>query len=281
MERVIYRNGLSHEVEFSAFSPYILVDFEDTLDNNIVSTKRISADGYVYSGCSLDARDLSLKISILKRDGWRALLARLQQVLNPKLSAKLIYSNEVYSKEIDVVLDEIPKITMRGKGVVDIYVKCIANDSYWTQSEKSEYLAFLTSKFKFPVIITKVQGMVFGIRKSILETEVNNVGDVATGFRVIFKAKGQVRNVEVSNKLTGEKLKVIVSMQKGDLVEIVNMPGNKMIKINGVKSFKSLDVEVSKFFDLEVGKNLIGYNADLNAVNLDVILYYKPLFLGR
>lgn len=281
MERIIYRNELNQEIEFSYFSPYILLDFDDSLKNNVVSTKRVGGDGYFYAGSNLDTRDLLIRSTVLMRDGWRHALRKLQQTLNPKLRGKLIYINELYQKEIMVVLEELPRIKYMSNARVEISIDLQAFDSFWTEAERTEYLAFLTAKFHFPVIIPKATGMIFGIRKSILETEIENIGDVATGFRVIFKAKGHVRNVEVENKLTGEKLKVLVNMVKGDLVEIINMPGNKMIRVNGVKSFKSLDIDNSTFFDLQVGKNLIGYNAELNAVNLDVILYYQPLYLGR
>ena len=114
-----------------------------------------------------------------------------------------------------------------------------------------------------------------------METEVQNIGDVSTGFRVVFRARGEVQNVEVSNKLTNEKIKVNVSMQKGDTVEVINYMNRKMVLFNGQKAFSKLDVQNSTFFSLLPGKNLLGYNADKNAVNLDAIVYYSPLYLGR
>lgn len=281
MDQLIYKNETGQEIEFSYFSPYILQKISESTPNDITTIKQSNRDGEIYASSALGIRDIKVQISMINNPGYIDVLKRnFISILNPKKKGKLIYRNDMIEKEIEVYLDEIPQLKYN-QGTFGGIIDFVALDPYWTEREKTEYLALLTPKLTFPLIIPKPEGIVFGHRQSILETEVTNIGDIDSGFRVIFKAKGLVQNVEVENKLTGQKIKVIYNMQKGDVIEIINLPNKKMILINNEKAFKHLDINNSDFFDLKVGKNLLGYNAETNAVNLDVILYYKPLYLGR
>jgi len=279
-EKLIYRNENNQEVEISYFSPYIPVSVDETLGNSIVASKQIGKDGMNYASSTLDSRDIRVKGSIIIRHNIDTLERRLRSVFNPKLSGKLIFRTETTEKVIDVKAEEVINFK-RSKGISNFTIDLVAHNPYWREVDRTEYLALLSGRLSFPLVINQGVGMMFGLRQSILETEIENVGDVASGFRVVFKAKGIVRNPEIENKLTGEKIKILVDMAKGDIIEIINTPSRKMVNINGVKSFKNLDRLNSSFFELEVGKNLIGYNAEENAINLDVILYYSPLYLGR
>lgn len=282
MERLIYRNALGQEIEFSLFSPYILRTIREATKNNLVTTTNSSMDGHLYESSTLDIRDIKVKATIVNTsdDVRRRLTRNLLTIINPKQEGTLIYRTDEDEKEIRVRLDEIPD-PVRNKGTTDIDLDFVALNPYWQNKDKTEYLAFLTPKFHFPLVIPINKGIVFGLRRSILETPVQNIGDVPAGFRVVFKAKGYVKNPEIEHKYTGEKLKVLVEMQKGDILDIINTTQRKMVFFNGEKAFKYLDRNNADFFVLEVGQNLIGYGAEVNAVNMDVIMYYSPLFLGR
>lgn len=282
MDRLIYRNELNQEIEFSSFSPYILRSISESTKNKIVATENANIDGQIYESSVLDSRDIRVKITILHNDEYtRTRLTRqLLITLNPKQGGILIYRTEFGEKEIHVRLDEVPD-PKREQHKTEFDLDFIALNPYWKHKDKTEYLAILAPSLIFPIAIPQSTGVVFGYKRSILETPVENIGDVSTGFRVIFRANGYVKNPEIENKYTGEKLKVLVEMQKDDILEIINTTQRKMILFNGERSFKRLDRSNADFFVLEVGKNLIGYNAEINVVNLDVILYYSPLFLGR
>lgn len=282
MERLIYRNALNQEIEFSTFSPYILRGMSESTKNKIVSTSNSNMDGELFASSVLSTRDIRVTATIINKsqDVRIRLVQNLLSILSPKQTGMLIYRTDYGEKEIDVQLDDIPD-PKRSKGTTEIELDFVALNPYWRHKTKTEYLALLTPALVFPLVIPQNIGIIFGYKKSILETEVNNIGDVAAGFRVIFKAKGYVKNPEIEHKYTGEKLKIFVEMQKDDTLEIINTTQRKMIYLNGAKAFKNLDRSNADFFTLEVGKNLIGYNAEVNAVNMEVILYYSPLFLGR
>ena len=280
MERFIYQNEMGNSIEFSIFSPYIYTKITENVSNSIVSTKHTNRDGESFESSALDTREINLQGSIVVNGYEEALEQNFVRILNPKLRSKLICKKDLEQKEIDVELESLPTIKRNG-GTIDFNISFLGLNPYWKGIDKIEHLALLKKKFTFPIVIPKNKGIIFGIKKSILETEVENIGDVSTGFRVVFRARGEVQNIEVSNKFTNEKIKVNVSMQKGDTVEVINYVNRKMVLFNGQKAFSKLDVQNSTFFDLLPGKNLLGYNAEKNAVNLDVIVYYSPLYLGR
>ncbi len=276
-ERLVYQNSNQEKIEISFYSVYTPLSFTEDLDNDMTTSKNNLQDGETFISDSLDPR--SLKITgCFQLEHSNQLERQLKKVFNPKLSGKLIFSDIDGEKYINVRVDSLPEIT-RGQRMATFAVELTAHDPFWREQERTEYIALLTPKLHFPLVIPKGIGFVWGVKRSILETEVQNVGDAACGFRVIFKAKGSVSNPLVKNSYTGEQIRLLYEMQKGDIIEVVNEPNRKLIYINGQKDFAKLDRLQTTFFSLAPGKNMLGYAADENVVNLDVIVYYSPLYL--
>lgn len=278
-EKLIYTNENGEAVEFSFFSIYTVTKFTDSdLDNEITTTKTNLQDGETVAGAALGMRGITIEGLYPLEAKSNATERRLKKVLNPKLKGVLTFRDTEVERYIDVLPESTVDI-IRKPGHGEFSIDLIAPFPFWKEREKTEYIALLTPQLKFSLVIPKRKGIVFGRRKPILETKVENVGDVASGFRVVFRAKGPVENPCIINKITEEKIKILKTMERGDIIEVINLPYQKQVYFNGIKSFSILDRRNSKFFTLEVGKNLIGYQADLNTINLDVIIYYSPLYL--
>lgn len=276
-ERLIYQNSNGEKIEISWFSSYTPLKFTEELTNELTTTKNNYQNGYNYVSDSLESREITIdgfyqlqKNNLLERN--------LKRVFNPTLSGKLIFDDGTEEKYINVKLESLPSID-NDKGIGKFSINFVAHDPFWRVQEKTEYIALLQPMLSFPLAISKTSGMLFGIKKSILETEIENVGDVESGFRVRFIAKGEVVNPAIINSYTGEKIKINITMKKGDIIEVINEPTRKLVYFNGAKRFNILDRLNTNFFTLDVGKNLIGYQADVNVVNLDVVLYYSPLYM--
>lgn len=279
-DRLVYTNDNGQSIEISYFSFFIPENFTEETSNNISTVKDSFRDGCYITNDILEAKFISISgvvnpkadIDVLRRD--------FKKIFNPKLNGTLIFSSQSLEKDrvIKVKAEEVPSITKSGD-VFKFSIDLMAASPFWEEQEKVEIIALLTPKMHFPLII-KTNAFIFGTKKSVKETEVNNIGDVNTGLRMVFKARGQVDNPCIKNAITGEYIKLNYSMKKDDMIEVINYPNQKKITINQVENgFKYLDLD-STFFELETGKNLIGYDADLNPINLDVILYYTPRFLG-
>lgn len=276
-ERLIYQNSNGEKIEISWFSPYTPLDYTEELANEITTTKNNYQNGYNYVSDSLESREITIDgFYQLQKNNF--LERNLKRVFNPTLPGKLIFYNGTEEKYINVKLESLPSLD-NDKGIGKFSINLVAHDPFWRTKERTEYIALLKPLLSFPLVINQNTGMMFGIKESALETEIQNIGDVASGFIVVFKAKGEVVNPSVVNGYTGEKIKLNVTMQKGDVIEVVNEPTKKLIYLNGVKRFNILDRLNTNFFTLAVGKNLLGYQSDTNVVNLDVMLYYSPLYM--
>ena len=110
--------------------------------------------------------------------------------------------------------------------------------------------------------------------------ELANDGDVPTGVQIQFiAARGPAVNPKIELVGSGKFIRVVVSMEHGDVLLIDNNKRNQIIELNRVNCYQKIDRR-SENFQLEVGDNYLEYDADENYTNLDVNLYYTPVYLG-
>ena len=277
---ITFKNDIG-SVDISLFSEYTLTGFEEDLQNSITSTKQTLLHGTTYISNTLNERYITISGVIECNKYSEDLRLKLIRIFNPNLKGKLILqkSNNYY-KTIDVYVEKViePKAN---KGIIEFEISLIALSPFWQDEIVTEYLALLSPTLKFPLNIPQKRGITFGRRRSILESEVDNIGDIESGFKVIFKAKGgSVKYPKVYDVYTKQFIKINYEMEKGDILEIINYPELKKVTLNGTENaFKYLDIE-SNFFNLKIGHNKIGYIAEENTINLDVILWYSPRYLG-
>ncbi len=74
-------------------------------------------------------------------------------------------------------------------------------------------------------------------------------------------------------------MRVMVDMEKGDVLTVNTNMGSQRIELNGENIFHKIDRN-SRFFQINVGDNIVKYSAEENYTNLDVRLYYTPKYLG-
>ena len=68
-------------------------------------------------------------------------------------------------------------------------------------------------------------------------------------------------------------------MDKGDALTIETNKGQKSILLNGANIIHKID-RSSTFIGLSPGDNTLTYTADDGYMNLEVRLYYTPMYLG-
>lgn len=100
------------------------------------------------------------------------------------------------------------------------------------------------------------------------------------GIRAVITAtRGQVANPSITLKDTGEGVKVHATLEKGDRLELSTLPRKKTVTWNGENVFHLLD-KSSIFFSIPIGGGTVEYDAEDGYANLDLRLYYTPLYLG-
>ena len=145
------------------------------------------------------------------------------------------------------------------------------------KSNKSLFYPLVTTvgMFHFPLTFNP-QGIQMGARTNYSLIAVTNNGDVEVGAKVILKAKGEVINPIIENVYTGEYMRLLHTMQEGEVIEINT--SDDELTIIGIVDEEVIDY-VSKwdfnsdFIKFQKGFNVLGYSADDETyTNLEIFM---------
>lgn len=150
---------------------------------------------------------------------------------------------------------------------------------FYDISDFGQNIAGIQPVFGFPWKATLANGITMGYFMFSDSTIFENKGDRKVGLKVIFKAdRGDATNIQFTNLKTGQFIKLNnIRLNKGDILEISTIQGSKHILKNGINVYGNID-RLSDFFSLDIGDNLLQYDAETGKTNLDVYLYYTPVY---
>lgn len=271
---------------FTNAAPFWLKEFSQNTGVVNYTNKGSSQDGNTFLGNTLDDSDISLKLSIRgsEKSEFDKLKAKLRRVFNPKFGkGSLIHNNEEKDLEIKCVPAKVPFIVNKSDRRGECIISLVANSPFWTDlTEQKHEITLWVPNFSFPLELSS-EGMEIGYRSEILTANANNVGDVETGMRIVFKALASVTNPSLVNINTKEQIKINTTMLKGQTITITTGYGEKRIvsKMAGIESnlFNAL-APGSTFLQLTPGDNLFRYNANDGIDYLSVTIYHSNRYLG-
>ncbi len=291
-EKLIYTNDRGENIEFSTESIYHCnvskdVDGISGVTNAVYSTNSMGQHGDTYVGQRIEARDIDIMGHINTRDKKQAyeLRRRMLKVLNPELGGTLSYEYGSFRRIISCRTHGKPEIAQ--KSVLQqfsIPLDCL-NPFWREENEQKEDIAKWVAAWHFPCVIEKdnPKSMIFGYRAESVIVNCYNEGDVSTGMRIRFTALGTVTNPIILNVDTEEFIKLNITMQTGDVVEVNTQYGSKgacLLK-NGTKTdyFRYVDVD-STFMQLAIGDNNFRYDAEGGVNAMEVSIFYNKEYLG-
>jgi hypothetical protein len=285
LKKVIYTNSQGLELDISS-SPFVLSKIDNNNSVNIYNTKGMNQDGSTYLGNTLDKRDITLEIAIVCNTEEELIKYKstINKIFNPKFGeGYLVYKDDVKERKVKCIVNKLPYFSSINNRATNCLIGLTANNPFWTDIlESKEEIALWKGDFEFELELTE-EGIEMGHREPSLIVNVNNSGDIECGMRVDFKALATVINPSILNINTQEYIKVNKTMTAGEIISVSTYFGNKKITstLNGVISnvFNYIDFQ-STFLQLDVGDNLIRYNADTGLDNLEVTIYYIPQYLG-
>lgn len=270
-------------------NPYKLMRFEGfgEVDAEIQLHKSPNQDGRTHTSTTLDERYPYLQFILVGKD-WDELstLRRYaNKVFNPRLKGvlELYYGTRSYA--IDIIPEGLPRYMSEDKSgktqVASLYL--VAPNPYWRYlKETKKEIALWRGTFSFPLEIIEDES-IMGYREPSMIVNVFNGGDVECGMTVEFRALATVVNPNIYQIGTTKMFKMNTTMQSGDIITVTTHFQNKRIELlrGGVVTniFNWIDAE-SSFLQLEMGDNLLRYDADEGIDNLEVSIYYNPQFLG-
>jgi hypothetical protein len=286
MQKLIYTNLRGQSVELKNTGPFLLQKFDpDTPKSTILSTKAPGQDGKTYHGTLLEERVLNIEVAVFGDNSADMYMQRkkLCSIFNPKLTGTLTYINDGGEYKINCSPLDSPSPKSKHEPVQEFLIQLSCPNPYWLDIfETKEEIALWQGDFEFPLEITS-DGIEMGHRVSTLIVNANNTGDVECSMTIEFRALASVVNPSILNVYTQEYIKIKRTLVAGDKLVIDTKFGDKKVEMihNGVAAnvFYYIDLS-STFLQLDVGDNLLRYDAEQGIDNLEVAIYFTPKYVG-
>lgn len=240
-------------------------------------------DGSNYIESILDERviPIELKVSGKDEEDLSDRRRQLNRVFNPKFGIgemRINIGNKSFI--IDAVSDFSPAFTHEAINIGGNFNNCqlqvTAHNPYWKSlNETSKPLQSYVGNFTLPTTFP-VQ---FGISGS--SVTLYNEGDIPAPVRI--DIQGPVTRPQITNKTTGEWIRVNRAIAADEILHINTAQGTKRVEVyrgNEVyPAFGYLDHD-SQWITLEIGKNEISHIADAGDRNSLVAVTWNDMFVG-
>lgn len=287
MEKITITNSRG-SVEIGNTFPYTLTNIQGItgLQTDVITQKAYQQDGETYIDANYRPRNIVVS-GLISAESYETLNTYkriIQNLFCPRISTKLTYTNETYTKDINVIVETTPVFSNNEKSKYSqsFFVSLIAHQPFFEDTEESgETFSLSLGKFKFPLKLTnnyKIETT--GINRTTFE----NGGDVKTPVKILFL--GPASNPKILNETTGVFVKINKTLLTNEKLEINTEFGNVSVLFYDsfgavTNAFDSIDLG-SDFtnFNLETGSNIISFEVDSGIQTAKVNITYKNRFVG-
>ncbi|RDV25347.1 phage tail domain-containing protein [Lysinibacillus capsici] len=282
-EKLIFDNHRGQTFEISVSSPFYLdtADGLEALENEFYNVKNYNEDGTNVKGSSVRERNIVINGRIrLDKEVNRQKIIRF---FNPKHHFTLRYENGEVTRYIDCRVEKSPVVS---KHIIpEFMISFLCPNPWWYTEEQKYEIAMWVAAFEFELEIdADGDGIEMGYREPNNVVNVDNDSDTASPLRIQFKALGSVVRPQIEVVDTGHIIMIDATLQGGDIVTVNTQRGNEYVILerNGLKinyfNYLSYDSDIQ--LSVDVGDNLIRYDAAEFVTNLEVNIYFTPQFVG-
>jgi hypothetical protein len=280
---VTYINSSGESITLNQSRPFFITKIDGTgnIRQTVNTFKAPEQDGAFYVSSTMDMRNIILEGTIIANtpDEAYELRKSFLRLFSPKKSGVIRFRE----RQISCVVEEAVLSVSSRERIPKFFISLLCpNPFFETLDDVWHDLASWEPLLEFELEIPE-EGIEFGMRQPSQIIAVDNFGDVPCGCEVIFRALGPVTNPELLLMDTGEYIRILTTMNNGDEYHIYTHFAEKRVIsfINGTESnaFYLLDTS-SNFFQLGPGMNNLRYDASANLELLDVIINFRPQFLG-
>lgn len=262
----------------------------------VSTTDNALVDGATVDGKRILKRPIHIVMTLRDDRNNSANRQRIIKFFNPKYTGKLTINNMGVERNIEYELEGWSfkkKTNLNAK--LQVVVDLICPNPYFRNIDNfGKNMANISAQFAFPWRVTaqKVYGVndpykglalggfTMGYRTLKQYVELANDGDVPTGLQIQFVAtRGPVTNPKIALVGSDKYIRIITEMNQGDILLVDTDERNQIIELNGVNCYQKIDRKSQNFL-LQKGDNYLEYDADINYTNLDVNLFYTPMYLG-
>ena len=243
-----------------------------------------TSQGFAQVGQTVEARSVSgapLQITGKIFRNIPATKAAMRRAFAPFRKGKLIFNGTHY---LLVEVKSSPAVSpIRDNGSFSL--ELFAPFPFWRSARTSTYgIGVIEPLFSFPVTYSSTETHKFGSRSSERFTNIINSGDVPTAFSLSIRTTAASTNVTITNVLTGEFLRIIGTLNIGDVVEIARDSSGQLsatLTADGVTTdIVSRVDDDSNLYELAVGDNIILVSDNETSGGLIVDISFDPAVGG-
>lgn len=236
-------------------------------------------DGMTVTGKKVEPREIRITGDIAKNEREDINREKIRSFFSPKYTGELVVNRNNVKRKINYEVSSFSFVNSKMADFMqfEITLEC-TNPFFRSIDNFGKNIALITKQFAFPLGIIKNKGKIMGYRTFKSEVPIINDGDLPTGIQAVLKAtRGSVLNPKII--LNDKYIEVFVNMQLKDELVINTNARKKGIYLNGQNIINKINRK-SAFFDMDVGGNVLKYNAEDGYINLDVNIYFDKIYLG-
>ncbi|MCM1089164.1 MAG: phage tail family protein [Muribaculaceae bacterium] len=258
-------NGLAAVFAYDHDSTEFFLDSLEgvyNMKNAVHTSQNATTDGSSYDGEALEQRNIVITANI--RRNYRENRDYLARVFKKGAEGTFYHTEDGQTRKIKY---RVESIDIADKGVLrPAVISLICPEPYFRDGTPTHIeMTNWENTFEFPCEIPE-EGMEFGVRVKETIKIVDNNSTTAIGIQMTIIAEDVVVNPAVMNVTTGERLKLLCTMEPGDQIVISTEQGNiDVILYRGGEKMDynyTVDEENESYIQLETGRNYINYTAD-------------------
>lgn len=276
--KIISDNG--NMIDFGIEHNIVISDIQGltAINVNIVTSQGISQIGTSVQDQTVDSKPFIINGEILGLSvDYRK---KLIDTIVPMVGVTIIYDNKFEMYAYPQITPDISRHKYNAKFQFTLY----AAYPYWRNIETIQVpLSGIDKKFKFPMTFTSTVYFTLGERIVSEFINVRNNGNVSIPFDIIFYTKTKAANPMVSKVTTREFIRIEKEMVADEKIKMTMVGENITItSTSGGMTrdiFGSLDID-STLFELDIGDNLLKFDAELNRNSIDCFVNTQEAYSG-
>lgn len=247
-----------------------------------INTISSEQDGAIVTSEKVEPREITITGDIKKNENETTNREKLIRFFNPKATGELYITRNDKERKIQYRVSSFDFITNKLYEDIDFTIVLESTEEpYFSDAKnKGNNLALISPQFAFPLVIRPTpKGKIMGYRVYKQYMPLVNDGDKETGIEIIVTAKrGQMKDIKLILN-DSQFIKVNQTLNQGDVLTINTNPRKKSVKLNGTNIINQID-RTSTFFSLRIGKNILKYECEDGATNVDIDVQFYRKFLG-
>ena len=273
----------NNRLEMNKNTDMRIIDIEGIESSSYsINTIDSDQDGAIVTSEKVEPREITITGDIKKNENETANREKLIRFFNPKTTGELYITRNDKERKIQYRVSSFDFTTNKLYEYIDFTIVLESTeDPYFEDSKnKGNNLALISPQFAFPLVIRDTpKGKIMGYRVFKQYMPLINDGDKETGIEIVITAKrGAMKNIKLT--LNDDKyVKVNQVLNQWDVLIINTNPRKKRVTLNGANIINKID-RTSTFFSLRIGKNILKYECEDGATNVDIEVKFYRKFLG-